>query len=116
MQWIRCVVAQQALLLEDLHLGDADLGHPLRDRVEVLRPVHEVEQDRLGAAEGLDVVPEGEGEVVAVPAEAALHPDPEDAVEALVGPGLDRGGRRGVQRHVRDAELLDVLGVREPVL
>ena len=45
----------------------------------------------------------------------ALHPDLEQAVEALVRPGLDRGRRLHVEGHLRGAEPLHILGLGELV-
>ena len=52
--------AQQALGLEHVELLEPDGGEPIGDRGQKLGAVDQVEQDRLGPAVLLNVVPQGE--------------------------------------------------------
>ena len=108
-------IAQQPLRLEEIELGEADLGEAVRDRVQVLGPVGEVVQDGLRAAVLLDVVPQRERELVAVVTGQALHANLEQPVEALAGPRLALGGWLDLEAGLQDPELLDVVGVGELV-
>ena len=75
----------------------------------------EIHHYRLGAAQSRDVVPKGEGELKPVGPVPALHPDVQEAVQTLVGPRLDLGGRFLVEPDVRGPEPGDVLRVGQQV-